>query len=286
MLTTTAPDERLLDAATRLAAELQTDPTHHVTYVAADHPTLLAELGAAADWRTRAVVAHDGDGGVAGLLVPDLDAERRRVWWLGPWCRDEAVGQLLLAAADETLTSMVDSEEFAPDERNTLVGSLAAARGCVADTPSAVLSLGATRPDETAMAATTPLDDGTAPAVAALHDELFPDTHTTGAALVAADDTVVRVATLDGDVVGYVAYEVQADGAGYVDYLGVRPGDRRAGFGRLLVRSAVADLHARGCPAAHLTVRADATGAAELYRSVGFVEERRIQPWRRGFTLG
>jgi ribosomal protein S18 acetylase RimI-like enzyme len=123
--------------------------------------------------------------------------------------------------------------------------------------------------------------------VGRLHDALFPNTHTTGAALVATRDPAKRrlVVELEGEVVGYVAVERQADGGGYIDFLGVDPAHRRRGIGAGLVRAGVAALGELRCDHFELTVREANTGARALYSSLGFVEERVIVPFRRGFTL-
>ena len=90
----------------------------------------------------------------------------------------------------------------------------------------------------------------------------------------------------EGVPVGYVAVEVQPDGSGYVDYLGVAAQARGAGLGRVLVAGALRGLAARGVTRVHLTVRVDNATARALYASLGFVEERVAVPYRRGFDLG
>ena len=101
-----------------------------------------------------------------------------------------------------------------------------------------------------------------------------------------AEGTRIRTVQVDGATAGYVAFEIQADGTGYIDYLGVKPDARRRGLARALVADACRELAAEGVQRVHLTVRADAPCAVDLYRSVGFTEERVIAPSRYGFTLG
>ena len=123
--------------------------------------------------------------------------------------------------------------------------------------------------------------------VARLHDALFPGTHTTGSDLVAGHDEAHRrlVIDVDGEVVGYIAVERQPDGSGYIDYLGVAPSARRRGLGGDLVRAGVAELKRLDVSGIGLTVRVGSEGARELYRSLGFEEERVAIPLRRGFSL-
>ena len=120
--------------------------------------------------------------------------------------------------------------------------------------------------------------------VQALHADAFPGTHTTPAALVAAEHPRL-VVEVGGAVLGYVAYEIQSDGSGYVDYLAVAPAARGRGLGGLLVADACRRLFAGGATFVHLTVREDNATARALYRRLGFVEERIARPYRRGFRL-
>ena len=88
-----------------------------------------------------------------------------------------------------------------------------------------------------------------------------------------------------GRVAGYVAFEVQPDGSGYLDFLGVATEFRRRGLAAQLVRAAVTELVDRGASSIHLTVRENSHGARALYVGLGFEEERVIRPLRKGFTL-
>ena len=121
----------------------------------------------------------------------------------------------------------------------------------------------------------------------ALHEALFPGTHATGRQLVEDRDVdhVRLVAEIEGRVAGYVAFEVQPDGSGYLDFLGVATEFRRRGLAAQLVRAAVTELVDRGASSIHLTVRENSHGARALYVGLGFEEERVIRPLRKGFTL-
>ena len=119
-----------------------------------------------------------------------------------------------------------------------------------------------------------------------LHDEIFPATHATGEYLFGlVEDRHDRfVARAGGELVGYVATELQHDGSLYVDYLGVSSAYRDQGIGRALVATAIrrrADVATH----AHLTVRVSNEAARRLYASLGFVEDVVLVPYRLGFTL-
>ena len=263
-------------------SDAQADPGRHVTYVGVDPDTLLDEFAEAEAWADRLLVALIGDE-LAGVLLADIDDDMRRVWWIGPWANTEDAALALLSEARDRFGALFDEEEFAPDSRNEMLRSTAARLGFTEGTPSSVLSKADLVAD--GISTTEPLTDARAEAVVDLHDGLFAGTHTPGAKLVVAGGTRIRTAQLDGSTAGYVAYEIQADGTGYIDYLGVKPDARGRGLARALVADVCGELAAEAVSAAHLTVRTDAHGAVDLYRSLGFTEDRIIVPYRYGFTL-
>lgn len=277
-----APDDKHREVAAYIAAA-QALPERHITYLGEDPDSILDELSEADRWAERLIIATDEDR-IAGAVLADVDADMRRVWWLGPWADSIEVASKLMAASRRLFGAHFDEEEMAPDSRNTDVRSLAARLGFREDTWSSVLS----KPDLDSAGAmrSVRLPPEVADAVAVLHDRLFAGTHTTGVKLVVADGTRIRVIATDGAPVAYIAYEVQPDGTGYIDYLGVSESHRRRGLGRALVADVCRELASQGVPSVHLTVRADAAGAIDLYRSEGFQEDRRIVPCRSGFTLG
>lgn len=275
-----------VDEVVAFVARLQADPSTHVIYLGIDEATVRSELADAHRWMERTFVARDGDGTVVGVLTADVAEERRRVWWLGPWAVDAGTADALLRAASRVVDELVDAEEFCPDSRNPHIERLALARGCAPHEPAIVLTRSLLGPQAAALpvagSAVRPLQPVDHAAVARLHDELFPDTHTLGDALVAAEDT--RIHVWGEPPAGYVATQVQADGGGYVDFLGVAPSARRTGVARDLLVAALHDLVARDVPSVHLTVRESNGAARSLYGSLGFDEERIAVPFRRGIA--
>lgn len=289
-----------VDAVARWVAAQQADPTRHIAYESVEAAAVASDLRQLEpDGLAGVLVAVDA-GEVVGLLGREHDTDPPRVWWRGPFVSGDrdphAVADALLAAGREQLPAHVSEEELGPDDRHAWLPAFAERHGFHAEEASAVLvrslagdlaELRDAAADTSAELEVSPATAELAPVVAGLHDETFPATHSSGGRLVSArDGATVLVARSGAEVAGYVAVERQEDGTGYIDYLGVSPGARRSGIGRLLVAAgcvSLADVH--GCPSVNLTVRESNAGARRLYGSLGFEEERLIRPWRRGFSL-
>jgi ribosomal protein S18 acetylase RimI-like enzyme len=282
----TIRDEHELTALAALAAPLQQRPATHVIYFGTEAVGIRAEL-AETTWSEVSAVATDGDT-IVGWLVGDVDVDMGRVWWMGPFVVAddwESVATELLAACRRQLPAGVDEEELSVDSRFERFRVWAASHGYVEEEGSYVLQLeGGLEPGSSAVREITDADRDT---VARLHVDLIPVTHTTGSDLAAGhDDSHRRLGVeTDGEVVAYVAVERQADGSGYIDYMGVAPTARRRGLGADLVRAGVAELRRLGVTSLGLTVRVGSEGARELYGSLGFDEERLAIPLRRGYSL-
>lgn len=265
-----------------LATAFQAEPEDHIGYLGLDGDSIRADVLGVEAWVERTAVVVDDAGKLTGWLTGEKDEEMSRAWWWGPFLTDdgwEHVADELYACAAGAVD--VAEEEMAPDDRNRRVGWLAERHGFQAEEASAVLSYVG---DGFADAGTSPLEDGTEEQVAALHDRLFPGTHTPGAVLVRSSDPRL-VFVEDGRVIGYVAAEVHSDGTGYIDFLGVDPHARRQGVGRRLVIDATNLLLRSGVTSVNLTVREHNIAARALYDSLGFTHERLIRPFRKGFSL-
>lgn len=283
-----------LVALAAMIAAAQRDPARHVGEFGMDADGIaqqLAELepGGLAGCR----LAVDA-GSIVGVLAAEWDDAPPRVWWYGPVALDDVdqdpVADALYASLRATLPASVVQEELAPDRRNRGLASFAERHGFHAEEASVVLHrrLGAAAEDATAPARADlrPFEEGDRDAVATLHEQLFPGTHTPGHRLDEGRDRVLLVAEAEGRLVGYVAVERQEDGEGYVDFLGVAPGSRGRGLGRELVTAGIGVLRERfGCPGVSLTVRVSNAAARRVYERCGFEEERELVPWRKGFSL-
>lgn len=79
------------------------------------------------------------------------------------------------------------------------------------------------------------------------------------------------VATLDGNVVGYVYFAQFGESSLHVRHLAVAAEHRRCGLGRQLLEHAHEQARAQGARTARLNVRDDNPAARALYESVGYI---------------
>lgn len=274
-----------LEAIAALAATQQADPEHHVAFLGMDAENISTDIAELGEWHETSTVAEH-DGAIVGALIADIDPEMGRLWWFGPFvCLApwEQIADDLYAHARSLIQPHIAEEEAFCDARSDVLGEWCHRHQFVRNEGSVLLNL---QPgtDMTSHDGVRPLGLDDHAAVRSLHDAAFPGTHTTAAALLASANPKA-VIDADGQVAGYVAYEVQPDNSGYIDYLAVDPQHRGAGFGQALVSHASADLFARGVSHVHLSVREGSHAARALYARVGFGEERVAIPYRKGFTL-
>lgn len=243
------------------------------------------------DWWERTQVAVDDDR-VVGWLMADTDTEMGRTWWHGPFVDpaidDEAAGQIADALYG-SFTERTAEEEVCFDPSSAMIANFAERNGFkVGDDVSA--ALGCELPSSAAAAhpsvrALTSAADRHA--VAELHDQLFPATHTGGTRLASGqDDDRQTLGLFDGDdLIGYISVELEPDASRYIDYVGVAPHRQGAGHGTALVADALARAEREGAQRAHLTVRVTNTAARRIYERLGFIEELQIAGARKGFQL-
>ncbi|HZH27845.1 MAG TPA: ribosomal protein S18-alanine N-acetyltransferase [Azospirillaceae bacterium] len=118
---------------------------------------------------------------------------------------------------------------------------------------------------------------------AAMHGECFPADPWDEAAIagLAADPGAMGLIAVDGaEPAGFLLARSVADEAEILTIC-VRPGWRRRGIGRDLLRAAAAGLRSRGAVDLFLEVAHDNAPALGLYRGVGFLEVGRRRAYYR-----
>jgi ribosomal protein S18 acetylase RimI-like enzyme len=283
-----------LPALAALAERCQADPQRHCGYLSEDAAAIAGDVAEVVDWANATLVALDDERNIIGWLLAETDPDMSRVWWWGPFVGDADVDDQLLVAGALLGRGLQnhpdhDEHEIAVDRASTLFATLADQQGFVGQEGSLVLRLDRLHDVEPVTSTSIhPITAGDPAAddVAALHDETFPGTHSTGEMLLRdVDADHVVYAAVDSDsVIGYVAVESQLGGSFYIDYLGVATDQRQRGIGRNLVVVALGNAPADRTHA-NLTVREGNVGARRLYASLGFTEERILAPYRLGFTI-
>lgn len=286
-MTTIRPAEpRDLPALARVAAEHQVDPARHNAYLPLEAEAIAIDVEGVEDWPSVTAVAADGDV-IVGWLLAELDNDMGRVWWWGPFAPEAEWDRVADALYDHlfaVLPDGTDEEEACGDLRADAITGWALRHGMEQGPGSALLRL-ESRPDGVVDAGIRPLDDRAAETVKTLHAEFFAAAHLTPDAVVASDEPRL-VIERDGRIVGYVAYEMQSDGSGYIDFLAVAADRQGEGLGGLLVHAASQELFDAGATFVHLSVREENVAARRLYARVGFDEERVALPFRKGFSIG
>jgi ribosomal protein S18 acetylase RimI-like enzyme len=258
------------DQVLALLCRLQAVPCHHIGYHGETTSELADEL-AGLNWPTNTFLAVDDADQVRGVLTADVDQHLRRAWWYGPfvdvpaehpaadriWSR---TADALYAAAHTlpALRGIRDSELYGHVEHCRLA-EFAHRHGFPPGEYSSVLALdgvdlvrmvGAVpvAPDavEVTEFPTPPTDSTIAEALIRLHEQSFPNTYLSAAAILAGTgDRVLVTATHNGKLVGYAVGGIQPLDY-FVDFVAVAPESRSHGIGAALVTTLVqrlADKH-------------------------------------------
>lgn len=281
-----------LSALAALAAIQQRRDDRFMIYCGEEATTIEVEVAEVEDWPSSLWTARRGST-VVGWLLAEVDDEIGRVWWWGPFLDVDGAGKWaeladeLYLAARAAIGDDIGQEEMAFDDRHHEGAALAARYGFATEPASCLLST-ALAPAHVAHSIVRSVASADHEAVISLHEELFANAHLTGRQLVeqAGQNQFRSVALVEDRVVGYVATEMQPDGNGLIDFVGVAPSAQRQGVGRDLVAEAVGELQSAGASRCFLTVRENNAAARRLYASLGFEQERMLRPFRKGFTLG
>lgn len=277
-----------LDELVALAARCQASPTTSVPYVAEELAAIRDDILKVDDWSQHTVVAV-ARGRVVGWLLAELDDEIGRVWWWGPFVDHPewaAVADSLVVEARRRLPSVITQEEALGESVNVDLAAWSERHGLASEASSLGLSIDHV-PSGDVPPNVRPMLARDHPFVERLVDGLFPDAHYTGSQVVSgqAGHDVLLVALHDNEVAGFAAAEIQSDGSGYVDFVGVDPARRGAQLGTALVRVACRALFDRQASHVHLTVRESNVAARTMYDRLGFHIEATLCPYRRGFSL-
>lgn len=281
-------DASHLEAIIHFVVRYNLQPHHHIGYFGAspaDIEHTIRSLPSGPE--ERFVLAYE-DNVLVGLLGIDDDLEVGRAWLLGPiiihsdW--QEIAGELYAAARALIQTGIREHELFC-DAHNINCQTFAARHDFPMRGESAIYYITRDRfaslPPVTAQEWQPRYFDQ----LHTLHNQLFPSTYVTTQQMVdKRDEHTKLLIAAEGDTLrGYIFAKAEPEsGEGYIDLIGVAEPYRRKGIGKKLIQ---AFLHwAASIPAIQqviLTVNADNTAAQQLYRALGFSQERIMRGYRK-----
>ena len=287
-----APPTDALDEVVTFITSQQAHPDRRVTYVGTTSEGIAAELkGLEPPWASTLRLRRE-DGRISAVLIVEWDLELGRAWLVGPWVTGDGdawaeTAASLVDAALVDLPALVTTHEMAGDVANHRLAALARSLGWTASEPNHILVADrsvadAWPPDDAAFRAAAADDVG---AIAALQDPEFPGTYASADKLVDGQLDGSRIVLVaddgGGGVAGYVAGAVHDDGEGFIDFLVVAPGARRAGLGRQLVTAITRQLIA-GSPLGRvgLVVQDHRAAARALYERLGFTPDGTLVAYR------
>ncbi|MFT4297244.1 MAG: GNAT family N-acetyltransferase [Micropruina sp.] len=267
-------------------AARQADPATGTCYLGTEPESVRLELDEFGDaWPGAALVVTDADGRIVGATVTESDAELGRSWIYGPWAADglwDAVARPLVEAAVAGCASGIVQHEISGDVLNHPLAALAAELGWTASVPNHVFVVRADAvagwPSDDPRVRPARADDFAA--IDPLHDAEFPGTYLPTRQMIddgIAGERITLVSEADGTVIGYGCGRVQADGAGYLDFVAVTPAARGTGAG-LGLTATICRRIIEAAPQhdVNLTVQDHRAPAIALYRKLGFDLETTI----------
>lgn len=89
------------------------------------------------------------------------------------------------------------------------------------------------------------------------------------------DPELLLVAEQDGEVVATVMAGYEGH-RGWINYLAVKPGHQKRGYGRILMVAAEELLRQKGCPKINLQVRKSNADAIGFYQAIGYGDDQVI----------
>lgn len=258
-------------------AARQGDPASRIAYFGESPSEIETYLPTwSPPWTETSRVAVDGST-LTGYIGAELDVALDRAWIHGPLVSDarwDEVAEELWAALLPAIPDTIDDVELTGDVANTRLAAFAARRGLVGGDVHVVLEIEAADVDRLPAADVPRMPRTHEDALVALHEELFPNTYYSGRQLLEQADrgeAILLGLVVGARLVGYAAGRIDEGGAGYIDFVGVTHGTRRAGHGRTLVIALCRALRPRTrVPAVRLTVAETNDGALALYDGLGF----------------
>jgi hypothetical protein len=281
-----------LPAVAHFIARLNRFPAHYICYPGLTESEIAAELAVTLTPEGFGCLALDDSGEIAGFLGVEMDPSLGRAWLFGPFVDQpdwHPLADQLYQVVLDSLPPAIHDLELCGSPENTRLEAFAARHGFTPNPAFSQLSLPRPAappppPDPTPLATPAGIVPHL-PALAALHDTLFPNTYYRADQLLdlsAKSHKRLQVELLGGELAGYIFVQVRpASQDAYIDFLGVAEACRRRGIARRLLDDSLAWAFSHPFVAqASLTVQASNLPAVRLYENLGFKTDLILQGYR------
>ncbi|HZC27457.1 MAG TPA: GNAT family N-acetyltransferase [Actinopolymorphaceae bacterium] len=252
------------------------DDAQHIGYVDTEADDIAAAFRDLEPGAVFAVARLPG-GDLVGVLGAEWDLDIGRTWLYGPW--GEA-SDALYAELRAHIPSGAAEHELYPAAANTAVADFGERHGFSGGGASVIYEITRERLTTVPPSSLPEISPDLHEQFTALHDQAFPGTTYTAAALLDREPPPLVVA--EDRLLGYVVLHLTPDsGAGELDYIAVAESARGRGLGTRLVRAAVHQAFAdERMKTLVLSTNDDNASAHRMYERVGFVRGRPMRGFR------
>jgi ribosomal protein S18 acetylase RimI-like enzyme len=276
-ITTRKAVEEDLDHLVSLGAAVQGSRSTHAGLFPSEETEIRAAI-VSGDLLRHAWVAQSGGDIVAWVTGDHVEAAVR---WMGPFSHEEGWEEQASAVLEAARANCDATQEVIhADNRNYHLTALASQLGFIGSTGIVEIDLSVPLKDSIVMV--HPMRDEFRGFVSMFHEATFPDGDVVGSAIVnATDPDLTMVIRHFGEAVGYINATRESDKTARINFLAVSEEVRRKRLGGEMVRAAVNALVEQGVSVTRVEVDDENEPARELFRSLGFTEQRLVIPFTK-----
>ena len=276
-ITTRRAVEKDLELMVGVAVASQAVRATHSGLFPTTEPEIRASL-AELEWLEHGWVAEDGGTVVAWVTGEHSGASVR---WVGPFAPEDGWAEgasAVLGVARESSRATV--EVIHADNRNYHLTGLATELGFSGS--DGIVEIELETPLKDSIVMVHPMKQEFREFVSMFHEASFPDSEVVGADIVEAEGpNMTMVIRHSGQPVGYINTTRESETTARINFVAVEEAARRKRLGGEMVRAATTALVAEGISVVRVEVGDENEPARELFRSLGFTEQRLVIPFNR-----
>lgn len=269
--------EKDLDLMVGVAVASQAVRATHAGLFPTAEPEIRASL-TGLDWLEHGWIAEEN-----GTLVAWVTGEQSgpSVRWIGPFALEDGWAEGAPAVLGAARASSSATEEVIhADNRNYHLTGLATELGFSGNDGIVEIELGEPLKDSIVMV--HPMKQEFREFVSMFHEASFPNSEEVGSDIVEAEGpNMTMVIRHSGQPVGYINTTRESERTARINFLAVEDAARRKRLGGEMVRAATTALVAEGISVVRVEVGDENEPARELFRSLGFTEQRLVIPFNR-----